>query len=131
MPSIRIETRCASTVEHEAALVAAVRSAVAEAFAVPSDECDVRLVAHAPHRFAVPSRLTEPQVYTLVEVTAMIGRSLGAKRRLYAAAVERLADLGIPGDHVKVLLHELPAENVSPRNGAAACDMELGYEVDI
>ena len=39
--------------------------------------------------------------------------------------------LGIPKDHVKILLRELPRENWGIRGGQAATDVELGFKVDV
>jgi hypothetical protein len=39
------------------------------------------------------------------------GRSLQAKKALYRAIVDNLGNLGIPADHIKVLLRESAAEN--------------------
>jgi phenylpyruvate tautomerase PptA (4-oxalocrotonate tautomerase family) len=45
--------------------------------------------------------------------------------------VENLGTLGIPPDHVLVLLDEVPRENWGIRGGRAACDVDLGFKVDV
>jgi phenylpyruvate tautomerase PptA (4-oxalocrotonate tautomerase family) len=39
--------------------------------------------------------------------------------------------MSIPRDHVKILLREIPPENWGIRGGRAACDVELGFKVDV
>lgn len=43
----------------------------------------------------------------------------------------RLEALGVPRDHVTVTLHESPTENWGIRGGQAACDVDLGFVVDV
>jgi hypothetical protein len=45
--------------------------------------------------------------------------------------VENLGKLGIPADHVKILLRESPAENWGIRGGMPASEVELGFKVDV
>jgi phenylpyruvate tautomerase PptA (4-oxalocrotonate tautomerase family) len=91
----------------------------------------VRLQVHEPHRFAHPPTLTQPEYATLVSVDCFAGRSLEAKRRLYAEIVGRLERLGIPRDHVSITLRENDAENWGIRGGQAACDVNLGFNVNV
>ena len=42
-----------------------------------------------------------------------------------------LGPLGIPADHVTVLLREVPRENWGIRGGQAASDVELGFTVEV
>lgn len=52
----------------------------------------------------------------------MLDRSLDAKRTLYAAIVEQLGALGIPGDRVSTILHEIDREKWGRGGGHAASD---------
>ncbi|MDB4982197.1 MAG: tautomerase family protein [Myxococcales bacterium] len=131
MPSILIEVRKSYTREQETALMEAVHAALREAFKILPHDRNVRLVVHEPHRFACPPAREKPDVYTHVSIDAFAGRSLEAKRNLYRAIVANLEPLGIPKDHVKILLRELPPENWGIRGGQAACDVELGFKVDV
>ena len=131
MPSVLIEVRKSYAPEQETALMEAVHAALREAFRILPGDRNVRLMVHAPHRFACPPHLAQPDLYTHVSIDAFAGRSLGAKRALYRAIVENLAALGIPRDHVKILLRELPRENWGIRGGQAAIDVELGFKVDV
>ena len=91
----------------------------------------VRLVVHAPHRFACPPDRSKPEYFTHISIDAFAGRSLAAKRILYRTLVENLAPFGIPADHVLIMLREIPAENWGVRGGQAACDIDLGFKIDV
>ncbi len=131
MPSVLIEVRRRYAREEEIAIIEAVHGALVEAFRIPPGDRDVRLIAHEPHRFACPPALKKPAHYTLISIDAFVGRSLEAKRNLYKEIVSRLESIGIPGDHVKILLREIPRENWGVRSGLAACDVDLGFEVEV
>jgi phenylpyruvate tautomerase PptA (4-oxalocrotonate tautomerase family) len=131
MPSILIEVRKQYSAEQEIALMDAVHAAVQSGFKIPSHDRNVRLIAHAPHRFACPPNRTHPDVYTHISIDCFAGRSLDAKRALYKAIVANLEPFGIPADHVKILLRQIAPENWGIRGGQAACDVELGFKVDV
>jgi phenylpyruvate tautomerase PptA (4-oxalocrotonate tautomerase family) len=131
MPSVLIEVRRTHTPEQETALMEAVHAALVSAFRILPSDRNVRLMVHEPHRFACPPHLAQPELYTHVSIDAFAGRSLEAKRALYRAVVENLGARGIPKDHVKILLRELPRENWGIRGGQAAIDIELGFKIDV
>ena len=109
----------------------AVHGALRTAFRILPGDRNVRLMVHEPHRFACPPQLAQPELYTHVTIDAIAGRSRDAKRALYRTIVENLGGLGIPKDHVKILLRDLPLENWGIRGGQAACDMDLGFKIDV
>jgi phenylpyruvate tautomerase PptA (4-oxalocrotonate tautomerase family) len=131
MPSVLIEVRKRYSREQEIALMEAVHAALREAFKILPGDRNVRLVIHEPHRFSCPPSREKPESYTHVSIDAFAGRSLEAKRSLYRAIVSNLEPFGIPKDHVKILLREIPAENWGIRGGQAACDVDLGFKVDV
>lgn len=131
MPSVLIEVRRRYTPDEEAGLMEAVHSALCEAFRIPAGDRTVRLIVHEPHRFLCPPDREKPEFLTHVTIEAFAGRSLDAKRQLYQAVVTRLEAFGIPRDHVTIVLHEVPRENWGIRGGRAACDVELGFKVDV
>ena len=47
------------------------------------------------------------------------------------AIVRNLAALGIPKDHVKILLREIPKENWGIRGGQAAVDIDIGFKIEV
>lgn len=131
MPSTLIEVRRQYTPDEEVALIDAVHAALVEGFRIPLDDKTVRLVAHEPHRFACPPDREQPERYTQVSIDAFAGRSLTAKRRLYQAIVKNLEALGIPRNHVKILLREIPLENWGLAGGQAGRDIDVGFKIDV
>lgn len=131
MPSVLIEIRKRYTQKQETALMEAVHAALREAFKILPGDRNLRLVVHEPHRFACPPDRKVPELYTHISIDAFSGRSLDAKRQLYKAIVNNLDKFGIPKDHVKILLREIPKENWGIRGGQAGCDVELGFKVDV
>ena len=131
MPTVLIEVRKQYTPEQEMGLIDAVHAALVEAFKIKPGDRDVRLVVHEPHRFAAPPACDKPEAFTLVGIDAFAGRSLDAKRNLYRTIVANLEPFGIPRNHVKIVLRESPPENWGIRGGQAACDVDLGFKIDV
>ena len=129
MPNVTIEVRKQYSPQEEEQIIAAVHAALMEGLKTPEWDKTIRLVAHAPHRFATPPGRGER--YTLVDIDLFSGRSLEAKRTLYRALVRNLGILGIPADHIKVLLRESGAENWGIRGGVPASEVDLGFKVDV
>lgn len=131
MPGVPIEVRRRYTQEQEIALIEAVHLVLCEAFKILHGDKNVRLVVHDPHRFACPPDRGKPDFYTHISIDAFAGRSLDAKRNVYKAIVKNLEPFGIPKDHVKILLREIPRENWGIRGGRAGCDVELGFKIEV
>lgn len=131
MPSILIEIRRNYSKSDEAALIDAVHGSLVAAFKIKPTDKTVRLIVHEPQRFAYPPTLTQPEYFTHITINAFTGRTLEAKRNLYKSIVTRLETLGIPPDHILILIQESPLENWGVRGGQAACDIDLGFKVNI
>lgn len=131
MPTVLIEVRKKYSPEQEVALMDAVHNALREAFKILPDDNITRLIAHEPHRFTCPSKCEHPELFTHISIDCFIGRSLEAKRDLYRAIVKNLVEIGIPGDHIKILLREASKENWGIRGGQAACDVEFDFKIEI
>ncbi len=131
MPSSAIEVRRSYSATESAALLAAVHASLVAAFRIPEDDRAVRYVEHAPEHSTYPPRLTEPDRYTLVTIDCFAGRSNDAKRHLYREIVERLEPLGIPRDHVKIVIRESDPINWGILGGHAATDVDLGFEIEV
>jgi phenylpyruvate tautomerase PptA (4-oxalocrotonate tautomerase family) len=131
MPSTIIEVRRQYHAADEVALIDAVHDALVTAFVIPREDKHVRLVSYEPHRFGHPPSLAHPESYTFIAIDCFAGRSLGAKRNLYQAIVERLGRLGIPPDHITIVLRESALENWGVRGGKPACDVDLGFNVNV
>jgi phenylpyruvate tautomerase PptA (4-oxalocrotonate tautomerase family) len=131
MPITTIQVRTQYTPAQEVAIIEAVQTALIEGFKIPPEDRHVLLVPHAPHRFIVPAQLAQPERFTVVTIDAFPGRSVEAKRNLHRAIVTRLEPLGIPRDHVTVIVQDIALENWGIRGGQAACDVELGFSLDV
>ena len=131
MPSILIEVRRSYSDAEAGALIDAVHAALMDAFKTPAWDRNVRLVEHAPQRFACSPRISAPERYVQITMDCFPGRSLDAKRALYRGIVDRLGSLGIPADCVQTLLREAPRENWGIRNGQAAIDVDVGFTVNV
>jgi phenylpyruvate tautomerase PptA (4-oxalocrotonate tautomerase family) len=131
MPNITIEMRRTVAPQEEEQIMEAVHSALREAFKIPEWDRVVRLIVHEPRRFQVSPRLANPELLTLVTIDAFLGRSVDAKRALYAGIVRNLSALGIPANHVLILVREAQRENWGVAGGKAASDIDLGFNVNV
>lgn len=137
MPIAAIEVCNTFSKEEEIALMSAVYSALKEVFQLSDDAINIRLFAHEPHRFAIPptknksGTYLKPELYTLVSIDCFTGRSTDTKRRLYRRIAENLEACGIPQDHIKIVLRESLRENWGILGGKAACDVDVGYTVEV
>jgi phenylpyruvate tautomerase PptA (4-oxalocrotonate tautomerase family) len=127
MPSILIEVRKTYTPEQEEAIMEAVHNALLTSFKTRPQDKNVRLIVHPPHRFATANR----EHFTHVTIDAFKGRTLDAKRQLYKTIVANLTPLGIPADQIEIILREMERENFGIRGGEAACDVDLGFKVEV
>jgi len=131
MPHVVIEVRRECSQAEEIALIDAVQGALVRAFRIPENDRHVRLLVHEPHRFAVPPDKTDPDRFTQISVDAFEGRSIETKRALYREIVESLEPLGVPRDHVSIVVRDVPQSNWGIRGGQAASDVELGFDVNV
>ena len=117
--------------EIESAIMEAVHSALRESFNILPSDRNIRFIAHEPHRFDCPPDREKPEYYTHISIDCFAGRSLDAKRKLYKTIVKNLEAFGIPNNHVKIMLREITVENWGIRGGHAACDLNLGFKIDV
>jgi len=123
VPSVVIEVKQHYTPEQEAGLIEAVYSALVEAFKITPSERTIRLFVHEPHRYVPDPGLEQPELHTHISIDTFSGRSVDSKRMLYRRIVENLEELGIPRNHVEILVREIPRENWGIRGGQAGCDV--------
>ena len=131
MPSVLIEVRQQYSADVESGIMEAVHSALRESFKILPGDRNVRLIAHKPHQFECPPDREKPECYTHISIDCFAGRSVEAKRLLYKSIVNNLSQYGIPANNVKIMLREITAENWGIRGGQAACDVELGFDVNV
>ena len=99
------------------------------ALRTPSEEPLARLIEHPASDYLTPR--TAGARFTRIEIVLFRGRSLDAKRKLYQAIVQHLRPFDVPPEDVKVVLIEITSENVGFRGGQAACDVNLGYTLQV
>ncbi|GLR64562.1 tautomerase family protein [Marinospirillum insulare] len=131
MPSALIETRQNYSPEIEIGIMDAVHSALCEAFKITPTDKNIRLLVHEPHRFVYPTGHEQPETYTHISIDCFAGRTIQAKRLLYKAIVKNLSCYGIPAKNIKILLREITTENWGVRGGQAACDVDLGFNLNV
>ena len=129
MPLVKIEARRGASPETKRALLDAVHAALVEVFKIPDRDRHQRFVEYAPEDFEIPDGKSER--FTIVEIDAFAGRSLDAKRALYQEIVTRFEAAGVPKNDVMIVLRDVPRENWGLRGGRAACDVDLGFEVQV
>ena len=129
MPLSTIEVRQHRSPEQVQALMQALHQAQCEALQVPEHDRQIRYVEHRPEHFAIPPGRSD--AYTVVEVKLFAGRTLATKRAFYQAIVQRFEALGIPRDDVFIVLTEMPLSDCAFRGGQAACDLDLGFKLDV
>ncbi len=128
MPIARIEVRRSRSAEEVEAFIEAVYQAQREALKVPEGDRQIRYVEHRPEHFAIPPEKSDN--YTYVEINIFPGRSLDAKRKLYASIVRRFAALGVAAEDILIVLHEPPLDNWGLR-GKPASEVDLGFSLDV
>lgn len=128
MPIAKIEVCRSRPPEEVAALIEAVYQAQLEALKVPKHDRQIRYVEHRPEHFPVPPGRTAN--YTFVEFILFPGRSLEAKRALYAGITRRFGELGITASDIMIVLHEPPLDNWGVR-GVPASELDLGFNLKV
>jgi phenylpyruvate tautomerase PptA (4-oxalocrotonate tautomerase family) len=128
MPIVHIHVTRGRPLSQREALMQGVHAALVEAFRIPAQDAHQILHEHEPENFGS----TKGPLFTVVEILAFAGRSLEAKRALYAAIARNLErDAGTPADSLMITLLEAPLENWGIRGGRAACDVSLGFTPNV
>ena len=128
MPSTRVETTKGWLGDRRAHFLEAIQQALVEGIRIPEHDRDIRLTEHDPANILLPADISPRR--TIIEITLFAGRSIEAKRRLYAALASGLAPFGLEPREIKVVLIEVERENWGLR-GLPASEIELGFKVDV
>jgi len=128
MPSTRIETRRGWIDGQRGAVIEAVQKALITGILIPENDRCIRLAEYDADAMIAPPHVG-PR-YMVIEISLFTGRSIEAKRRLYAALVAELSPFGLAPNDIKVILHEVPRENWG-LTGKPASEIELGFKVDV
>jgi phenylpyruvate tautomerase PptA (4-oxalocrotonate tautomerase family) len=128
MPIAKIEVLRHRPPHEVAAFIDAVYQAQLEALKVPVWDKQIRYIEHKPEHFPIPPNHTEN--YTFIEILIFPGRSLTAKRNLYASIVLRLGELGVAASDINIALLEPPLDNWGIR-GLPASEIDLGINLNV
>ncbi len=128
MPIVKIEVCRSRPQAQVTAMIEAVYESQLLAFKLPEDDKQIRYVEHRPEYFPVPPGKTEN--YTIVEFSIFPGRSLDAKRALYAGIAQRFGALGIQASDITVILHEPSLDNWGV-SGKPASEVNLGFNLNV
>ena len=128
MPIVHIHVARGRPDAERQAILDGVHAALVEAFRIPEHDRNQILHEHDPKHF----ESKKGPEFTLIELTVFPGRSLDAKRQLYAAVVRNLERApGIAPEKVLVVLHEPPLANWGIRGGKPGADVEIGFRLDV
>jgi phenylpyruvate tautomerase PptA (4-oxalocrotonate tautomerase family) len=128
VPSTRIETRAGWINGRHAEIIAAVQRALVEGIRIPEEDRHIRILEYPAAAMAVPD--DRGLRATFIEISMFAGRSIEAKRRLYAALQREMTAFGLGPRDLKVVIHDEPRENWSV-GGVALSDVELKFKVDV
>ncbi|UJW85930.1 tautomerase family protein [Devosia sp. SL43] len=128
MPSTRVDIIKGWLGASRADFLEAIQQALVEGIRIPENDRDIRLTEYDPQD--VLKAVGSSPRHTNIEITLFTGRTIEAKRRLYAALVSRLAPFGLQPADIKVTLIEVDRENWGLR-GLPASEIELGFKVDV
>ncbi|MEE1610288.1 tautomerase family protein [Microvirga sp. CF3016] len=128
MPATRIETRRGWIGDRRREVIEAVQRALQTGLRIPDHDRCVRLLEYDDDAMIAPPE--KGPSYLIVEVTLFSGRSMEAKRELYASMAEELGSFGVPPSDIKIILIEVERENWGLR-GIPASDIDLGYRIDV
>lgn len=128
MPSTRIETRKGWLGGRRRDFIETVQAALVAGIQIPETDRCIRLAEYDEEAFVTGS--DKGPHYTVIEISLFPGRSIEAKRRLYAALTAAVAAFGLTAHDLKIILHEVPRENWGLR-GKPGSEIELGFKVDV
>ena len=130
MPFVKISLLVGRSPEYKKAILDGVHSALVTAFLIPDSDRHQQIYELDEENFEKPPAKSDR--FVVIEIIAFQGRSLEAKRKLYAAIVQNLGRApGIAGDDILIILHESPKENWCVREGKPASDVDLGFKVEV
>ena len=130
MPIVHIDILRGRPAAEKRAILDGVHAALVEAFAIPDGDRNQILAEHVAEDFERSAG--RGPGFTLITMTVFPGRSLDAKRRLYAALARNLAARpGIDPADLLIVLVEPPLEDWGLRGGKAGCDVDLGFKIEV
>jgi phenylpyruvate tautomerase PptA (4-oxalocrotonate tautomerase family) len=127
MPLVKIELSKGSNAEFLSVLQEQTMNAVAKALGLLEDDRNVRLIEYDNTNFSMKNPYK-----ILIEITMFSGRTDVTKKMLFKEIVSNLTNsLNIQAAELFIVLNEQPKSNWGVRGGIPACEIELGFKVDV
>lgn len=122
MPSRRISTGAWARGK-ERQLIDIVQASLLESLKIPDCDRDVLVSTLDDGQRIVPTGNLER--FTRIEIILFSGRSIEAKRALYASIVDGLSALGVPRAEIKTIMIEMPPQNWGIKGGYPASEVDF------
>jgi phenylpyruvate tautomerase PptA (4-oxalocrotonate tautomerase family) len=129
MPLVKLSLIEGRALEEKYEVADAVHAALVESFKIPQYDRNIRIEEYRKENFLIHPEKSEK--YILVEITAFAGRTLDAKRLLYGNIVDKLQKIGIDPTDISIVIYEERLENWGIGGGKPACDLALGFNVNV
>jgi len=128
MPVVKVEMRAGKSKEYKKELLKIIHEALVRDFQIPDADRNHRILEYSPENMEIPANKSAD--FIGIEITIFRGRTFEAKKNLYKTITEKLtAHLGIAGNDLMIILHEVPLENWGIRGGQPASEVDLGFNV--
>ncbi|MFD2238419.1 tautomerase family protein [Aureimonas populi] len=128
MPATRMETRRGWIGNRRLEVIEAVQRALLTGLQIPDHDRCISLVEYEADAMITPP--SKGPSYSVIEIKLFSGRSLDAKRKLYAALAEELSAFGVPASDIKIVLVEIDPVNWG-LGGLPASEIDLGFKIDV
>lgn len=130
MPSVQVSIAKGRSASAKKKILDIIHQALVDSIKIPDRDRNQRLMEYDKAFFEFPPEKTKN--FTVIEITMFAGRSMDSKRELYRLITEGLQnELGIDGNDVMIILHEVPMENWGIRGGKPASEVDLGFNVKV
>jgi phenylpyruvate tautomerase PptA (4-oxalocrotonate tautomerase family) len=129
MPLVTISMYEGKTPDFKKKINDAIHAALVQNFKIQDWDYNQRTQEYVKNDWRVPDGKSDK--YTLIEMCVFPGRTKETKKKLYADIVTRLEAIGIPKDHIMILIIEQPMENWGIRGGVPANEVNLGYDTNL
>ena len=105
-----------------------IHNVLVEAFKIPQDDYNHRIIKLEPSYFIHSDRKSER--YIFINIFIFPGRSKDAKRKLYSNIFEKLVCYGIHENDLIVVLNEPSLENWG-MNGKPGDEVDIGFNLKV
>ena len=130
MPIVRIELYNGFDAAYRKKIFDGVHQALVEAFHIPDTDRNQLMVEYDDDHFERSAN--KSRSFTIIEITAFLGRSREAKRKLYQTIVANLsASPGIEPNDILIVIKEPELVNWGIHGGVCADETDIGFQVNV